>query len=219
MRYIDHVLADVAKWSPGLRFQFEEAKQAIRYGVGERDRVLSEAEATLRAWIDTRADEFAAEPVVVNRHHLTPPHPQPTELAGRWPLHAIYVGRPPMTAAPENSDAGFGWRFARALHNPYPKDMYPDGLERFRSELRRDLKAAKVRAAAPADSPERKRPIPRVDAIDLLMPRHALVCSCVDSPWTPTDPTPADQPLPPAFKCHAHLIIAAWRARRKAGAA
>lgn len=209
MRYIDHVLADVDGWPPALRSEFESLVERLEW------QAFTEKEAAIRAWILTRREEVAHEPVVVNRHHLSPPAPQPTTLEGKWPPFAHYVGRPPMSA--QKDDADPGWRWARALHNPYPKDLYPDGLERFRLDLRRDMHAAKARDAAPEGSEQRRRKIPRVDAIDLLIPRAALVCSCVDSPWTPTDPTPPDKPLPESYRCHAHLIVAAWRARRKVG--
>ncbi len=211
MRYIDHVLADVDGWPPALRSEFESLVERLEW------QAFTEKEAALRAWILTRRDEVAHEPVIVNRHHLSPPTPQPTTLeGGKWPPFAHYIGRPPM-AAQRDDDPADGWRWSRALNNPYPKDLYADGLERFRLDLRRDMAAAKARAAAPEGSDLRRRKIPRVDAIDLLPARCALVCSCVDSPWTPTDPTPADKPLPDSFKCHGHLIVAAWRARRRAG--
>lgn len=205
MRYIDHILSDIEAWPPELRAEFNDLQERLEW------QGFSEAEAALRSWLQTRRDEVAKEPVVVNRHHLTPPSPQPTLLVGgKWPPFAHYIGRPPMSA--KNGD---GWRWSIALHNPYPKDLYPDGLERFRLDLRRDLHAAKLRDTA-ADHEQRRRSIARIDTIDALIPRCSLVCSCVDSPWTPSDPTPAGEPLPASIRCHGHLIVMAWRSRRKA---
>lgn len=205
MRYLAHIHADIERWPATLRAELDERRGRL---VWEK---FAEAEATLRAWLQTRCDEVASEPVIVNRHHLTPATPQPTMLGGKWPSTTRYIGRPPMSAKTDD-----GWSWSWALHNPYPKDLYPDSLERFRLDLRRDLHAARARDAAPQGSDQRRRPIVRVDAIDMLIPRHALVCSCVDSPWTPHDPTPVGDPLPTSIKCHGHLIVMAWRARRKA---
>jgi hypothetical protein len=191
----EQVDADVAAWPAELRERWGEIVSSNHGGAWDR---YPKAEVELRAWLELRDGPRAREPVVLNRHHLTPVAPQP---AGRdWPPLALYCGRAPTSAAPLTERAGLVWRHAHLLGNPYDAASYPDALERYRLDLRRHLQADKV------------KPSPVADAIRELTGRSALVCSCVSSPWTPEIRVPLGTPLPLAVRCHCHLIVAAWRA-------
>lgn len=196
MNFRDHVQADVATWA---ETQAALWRSLVASNFGGEWAKYGAAEVELRAWIEARAT-IATEPVVLNRHHLIPQAPQPIGSSA-WPRGAIYVGRPPMSAG-----EAAGWRFSRLLGNPYSKEDYPDALERYRLDLRRWMREDKV------------RPNPRIDAIRDIEPSAALVCSCVSSPWAPAISVPPEAPLPREVTCHAHLIIAAWRALRRARA-
>ena len=69
LKYTDYVCEDVLSWPLDLREDF------MRHRRVNLER-WSQSEAELRAWIDTRSGEVAKEPVVANRHHLTPETPQ-----------------------------------------------------------------------------------------------------------------------------------------------
>lgn len=210
----DTIRADVEGWPDEIRRQTWRDMVSTN-GHGDWAK-YSAAEVELRAWVETRGGACAVEPVVLNRHHLTPCAPQPTGKA--WPIGAMYAGRPPSTAPKlDSSDhAALGWRISHLLHNPWPAESYPDALERFRLRLREWLLADKRAAEALAADPAAKlRRVPQVDAIRGLEPTAALVCSCVQTtPFTPAGPWPGA--LPPAVKCHCHLIIAAWRSLQRA---
>ena len=199
----EHVQADTDRWSPELRAVWREVVDSNAFGEWAK---YPKAEVELRAWLEIRGP-IAVEPVVLNRHHLLPQDPQPLGSA-KWPREAIYCGRAPTRAPALDRPGGEVWRFAHLLGNPYPKDLYADALERYRIDLRRWLLADRAAVASGG-----KRP-PQVDAIRSLEPRHALVCSCVSSPWTPRIAAPAGQPLSPEVTCHCHLIVAAWRVLR-----
>lgn len=194
MNFRDHVQADVATW-PEAQAALWRSLVASNFG-GEWSK-FPVAEVELRAWLEARAT-IATEPVVLNRHHLIPAAPQPLGSPA-WPRGAIYCGRAPMSAG----DAA-GWLTARMLGNPYSKEVYPDALERYRLDLRRWMREDRV------------RPSPRIDAIRDMEPSSALVCSCVSSPWAPAISVAPEAPLPREVTCHAHLIVAAWRALRRA---
>ena len=201
MNFRDHVQADVATWA---ETQAALWRSLVASNFGGEWAKYGAAEVELRAWIEARAT-IALEPVVLNRHHLIPQAPQPIGHAS-WPRGAIYVGRPPMSAGEAP-----GWRFSRLLGNPYSKEDYPDdALERYRLDLRRWLREDRAAELAGGRRNE------RVDAIRDIEPSAALVCSCVTSPWAPAIQVPPDAPLPREVTCHAHLIVAAWRALRRA---
>lgn len=208
----DDIRADVERWPDDLRAAWQEVVETNNFAEWAK---YPKAEVELRAWLDARAGAFqggddrrelAREPVVLNRHWFTPSTPQPTGKA--WPASAVYIGRPPTTAPALTARGGDAWRYSHLLQNKYPKDLYPDGLQRFRLELRAAMRVDKV------------KPHPVVDAIRSLGPAAALVCSCAQTPFTPEIAVPADAPLPKSVCCHGHLLIMAWRAlngRRPAG--
>lgn len=192
LKYIDHVQADVLSWPQDLR---EDFMRQVRVNVQH----WSQSEAELRAWIDTRSGEVAKEPVVANRHHLTPETPQRDDNRV-WPTWAVYCGRPPIVV----KDGDMGWRYARALGNKWSHRDYPDALERYRHFI----KTAMLRFKAG----ERTE---IVDAIRSILPRHALVCSCVRTPWVSTAPVNPQEALGPEWTCHCQLVVAAWRVLHK----
>lgn len=198
MNFRDYVLADVERWPPHLRAVWDELVATNCFHEWAR---YPKAEVELRAWVETRAGEVAREPVVLNRHHLTPPAPQAAGSKA-WPRHTLYVGRAPITAKPLDQAEGLPWRYAHLLGNKYAKDDYPDALDRYRRDLRAALLADKVKPHSVAD------------AIRDLAPTAALVCSCVSSPWTPEVVIPPHAPTPREVTCHAHVIVMAWRALR-----
>jgi hypothetical protein len=211
VNFREHIQADVETWTdPLLRQIWHDMVETNGHGDWAK---YSKAEVELRAWVETRNGEAAREPVVLNRHHLTPVAPQP---AGRaWPIGAVYAGRAPSTAPRlDSSDpAALGWRISHLLGNPWDRRDYPDALERYRLRLRGWLRADAAAAKALADDPRSPlRRVPEVDAIRDLSTRTALVCSCVSTPWTPEINAPYPAPLPATVVCHCHLIVAAWRA-------
>lgn len=212
MNFREHVLADVETWPAPLAAVFRELVSTKCYGEWTK---YEPAEVELRAWVETRANEAAREPVVLNRHHLTPRAPQPTGKA--WPDWAVYAGRAPSTAPKLGTGtAALAWRISHLLGNPWSAEDYPDALERYRLQLRRWMHADRAAAEALAADPKSPaKRVPEIDAIRDLSPRAALVCSCVSSPWTPEFTAPYPAPLPPSIKCHCHLIVAAWRALNK----
>lgn len=211
MNFREHVRADVESWtSATLRETWRTMVETNGHGDWAK---YSKAEVELRAWVETRSGPDAREPVVLNRHHLTPVAPQAEGKA--WPIGAVYAGRAPSTAPRlDSSDpAALGWRISHLLGNPWDRRDYPDALERYRLRLRgwmqADAAAAKALAADPRASSRR---VPEIDAIRGLTPSSALVCSCVSSPWTPQINAPYPAKLPAEVVCHCHLIVAAWRA-------
>lgn len=211
MNFRQHVAADVATWPAVLREAWEEIVRTSHGGAWLKFPVH---EVELRAWVELRQGEAAREPVVLNRHHLTPCAPQ---AVGRgWPVGAVYAGRAPGSAPALDQDGGEAWRVSHLLGNPWDRQLYPDALERYRLQLRRwlyeDSQAAKALAIDPR-SPLRR--VPAIDAIRDLSTRTALVCSCVTSPWSPVFSAPYPQPLPAEAVCHCHLIVATWRALHK----
>jgi hypothetical protein len=211
VNFREHVQADVESWtSATLRETWHTMVETNGHGDWAK---FSKAEVELRAWVETRSGPDAREPVVLNRHHLTPVAPQAEGKA--WPIGAVYAGRAPSTAPRlDSSDpAALGWRISHLLGNPWDRRDYPDALERYRLRLRgwmqADAAAAKALAADPRAASRR---VPEIDAIRGLTPRSALVCSCVSSPWTPEINAPYPAPLPSTVVCHCHLIVAAWRA-------
>ena len=200
----DDIRADVEGWPEDLRAEWQEVVATNNFHEWAK---YGAAEVELRAWLRFRGP-VAREPVVLNKYWLTPQAPQPTGKG--WPESAVYIGRPPSTAPALTTRGGVAWRFAHLLNNKYPKDLYPDALERFRLDLRAAMLADKV------------KPHPVVDAIRSLGPEAALVCSCVSSPWTPEIAVPSGEYLPKTVCCHGHLLVMAWRAlhgRKPAGIA
>lgn len=188
MNFRAHVLADVASWPPVLQTEWRAAAQALsNYGPAERD---------LRAWVEARRGPQAVEPVVLNRHHLTPSDPQPLGSEA-WPLYSIYCGRASRHVPKLGRPGSEPWRFSHILSNPFKVTETPDALELYRRGLRAELRLGVSGS-------------PILKAISELTPRSALVCSCVTSPWTPEAPDPQER-LPPAFRCHCQLIVAVWR--------
>lgn len=203
----EHIAADVADWPEALVDRWQEI---VSTNNGGRWLKYSAAEVELRAWIELR-EPVAREPVVLNRHHLTPSAPQPSGSSA-WPPGTLYCGRAPMAAPPLERAGGDAWRYAHLLGNRYSRDAYPDALERYRLDLRRWMREDNAARAALAKDPGcGARRSGRVDAIRDLTPTSLLVCSCVASPWAPAIAVPPDAPLPAAVTCHCHLIIAAWR--------
>jgi hypothetical protein len=168
MKYIDHVRADVLTWPGDLREAFM-AQARVKND-------WSQSEAELRQWIDFRCESVAKEPIVVNRHHLTPATPQRDDNRV-WPRWAIYCGRIPTPVR----DGDEGWRFARALGNKWRHQDYPDALERYRTSLKTAIREHREGKFCPV-----------IDAIRSILPRHALVCSCAKTPWTPTAANPRE---------------------------
>ena len=220
MNFRDHVRKDTASWPAELRSKWADVALSAN---GGKWRNMESAELELRAWLEVRDESVAREPVVLNRHHLTPRAAQPFGSPW-WPRQAIYMGRAPITAPPlsaapgqangspdPRSPEGLEWRYAHLLGNRYSKDDYSDALERYRSDLRgwmrEDNAAAKVLALGQAVA----RRHPAIDAIRELTPLSALVCSCVSSPWTPVFRAQPGERLPSEITCHCHLIVAAWR--------
>lgn len=199
MNFRDHVRRDVEeRWPPELRAVWQEIVATNLWGEWAK---YPAAEVELRAWVETRAGDAAREPVVLNRHHLTPQAYQP-EGSKLWPRNSVYVGRAPIAAAPLSTDEGLRWRHAHLLGNKYSKEDYPDALDRYRRDLRSALLADKV------------KPHPVGDVIRGLEPTAALVCSCVTSPWTPELEIKPGEPTPREVSCHAHVIVLAWRSLR-----
>lgn len=209
----DDIRADVETWPERLRVEWQEVVATNNFHEWAK---YPAAEVELRAWLHFRCDPHgvcpgtvvAREPAVLNKYWLTPQAPQP--IGKGWPETAVYIGRPPSTAPALTARGGEAWRYAHLLSNKYPKDLYPDALERFRLDLRAAMRADKV------------KPHPVVDAIRSLGPTAALVCSCVNSPWTPEIAVPSGEPLPKSVCCHGHLLVMAWRAlqpRKAAGIA
>ena len=203
MNFRDHVRKDTASWPPELNAKWAELALSANSG---KWRNMATAELELRAWLEVRDLSVAREPVVLNRHHLTPHTAQPLGSPW-WPRQAIYVGRapitaPPLSAAPEprgkagwvlgaaspdaRSPEGLEWRFSHLLGNRYSKDDYHDALERYRHDLRGWMREDNAAAAVLALGQALARRHPAIDAIRELTPLSALVCSCVSSPWTPT---------------------------------
>lgn len=206
--YREHIRVDVANWPEALAARWQEI---VSTNHGARWLKYSAAEVELRAWLELRAP-LAREPVVLNRHHLTPSAPQAIGSSA-WPPGALYCGRAPMAAPTLDRAGGEAWRYAHLLGNPYSRDAYPDALERYRLDLRRWMRHDNAARAALALEPKcGAQRSARVDAIRDLDRSAVLVCSCVTSPWTPTIVVPPDDPLPIAVSCHCHLIVAAWRA-------
>lgn len=209
MNFRDHVRKDTASWPAELRSKWAEVTISAN---GGRWLKMQTAELELRAWLEVRDASVAREPVVLNRHHLTPATAQPLG-SQQWPRQAIYVGRAPLTAPPlSTSQDGLPWRFAHLLGNRYSKEDYPDALERYRSELRGWMREDNAAAAVLALGQAVARRHPAIDAIRELTPLSALVCSCVTSPWTPVFRSQPGDKLPSEVTCHCHLIVAAWRA-------
>lgn len=192
MSFIDHIEKDVLSWPPDLASAYH---RDVENRLSNRSDRMRESEAKLRSWVDLRHGEIATEPVVLNRHHLKPPFPQRDDSSA-WPQWAIYCGRVPISAR----DGDEGWRFARALGNPWSRRDYPDALERYRRKLREALIS--------------KAHNPITDAIRCLLPRHALVCSCVSSPWTPVS-IEHGKALGSEWTCHCQLIVVARRVLQK----
>lgn len=220
MNFRDHVRKDTASWPPELRSKWAELAISANGGSWQK---MQTAELELRAWLEVRNASVAREPVVLNRHHLTPATAQPLG-SQQWPQQAIYVGRAPLTAPPlsasgpvngspaPRSPEGLDWRFSHLLGNRYSKEDYPDALERYRSELRGWMREDNAAAAVLALGQAVARRHPAIDAIRELTPLSALVCSCVTSPWTPVFRSQPGDKLPSEVTCHCHLIVAAWRA-------
>jgi len=205
--YREHVASDVANWPEATAAAWQDMVKSAngRAWIG-----YGPAEVELRAWLQLRGS-LAREPIVLNRHHLTPSAPQPTGSA-MWPPKSIYCGRAPMSSREDDQ----GWRYARMLGNPYSRDLYHDALERYRIDLRRWLHEDNAAAARLALDPKcGARRSARIDAIRDMAADSVLVCSCVSSPWTPTLVVKPGQPLPSNIVCHCHLIVAAWRSFRR----
>lgn len=224
MNFRDHVRQDTASWPVEIRSKWADVALSAN---GGKWRNMQTAELELRAWLEVRDLSVAREPVVLNRHHLTPSAAQPLSSPW-WPRHAVYVGRapitaPPLSAAPEprgqgqatspdvRSPEGLAWRFSHLLGNRYSKEDYPDALERYRFDLRGWMREDNAAAAVIALGQVVARRHPAIDAIRELTPLSALVCSCVSSPWTPVFRSQPGQRLPSEVTCHCHLIVAAWR--------
>lgn len=229
MNFRDHVRKDTASWPAEMNAKWAELALSAN---GGKWRNMATAELEVRAWLEVRDESVAREPVVLNRHHLTPHAAQPLGSPW-WPRQAIYVGRapitaPPLSAAPEprgkagwvlgvaspdaRSPEGLEWRFSHLLGNRYSKDDYPsDALERYRLDLRGWMREDNAAAAVLALGQAVARRHPAIDAIRELTPLSALVCSCVSSPWTPVFRAQPGERLPSEITCHCHLIVAAWR--------
>ncbi len=207
MNFRDHVREDTSTWPADLLSRWTDLSISAN---GGRWRNMSAAELELRAWIEVREERVAREPVVLNRHHLSPSTPQPLNSPW-WPRQAIYVGRAPLTSPPLTES--LSWRYSHLLGNRYSKEDYADALERYRFDLRGWMR--EDLAAASADQqrlPGGVRHHPAIDALRELTPLSALVCSCVTSPWTPVFRAQPGERLPPSVTCHCHLLVAAWRA-------
>lgn len=225
MNFRDHVRKDTASWPAELRAKWADVALSAN---GGKWRNMQTAELELRAWLEVRDETVAREPVVLNRHHLTPHAAQPLGSPW-WPRQAIYVGRAPITAPPlaaapaargqgqatspdARSPEGLEWRFSHLLGNRYSKEDYPsDALERYRLDLRGWMREDNAAAAVLALGQAVARRHPAIDAIRELTPLSALVCSCVSSPWTPVFRSQPGDRLPSEVTCHCHLIVAAWR--------
>ena len=225
MNFRDHVRKDTANWPAEMNAKWAELALSAN---GGKWRNMATAELELRAWLEVRDESVAREPVVMNRHHLTPHAAQPLGSPW-WPRQAIYVGRAPITAPPLSAaptargqtqagspDArfpeGLEWRFSHLLGNRYSKEDYPsDALERYRLDLRGWMREDNAAAAVLALGQAVARRHPAIDAIRELTPLSALVCSCVSSPWTPVFRAQPGERLPSEITCHCHLIVAAWR--------
>lgn len=204
--YRDHVAADVADWPEAMAAAWQEIVTTANHKTWLK---YSAHEVELRAWLQLRAP-LAREPVVVNRHHLCPSAPQPAG-GHLWPHQALYCGRAPMSARPDDP----AWRYARLLGNPYSRELYSDAIERYRLDLRRWMREDNAAAARLAEDPKcGARRSARIDAIRDLTAESVLVCSCVVSPWTPAVFVKPSEPLPASIVCHCHLIVAAWRSLR-----
>ena len=224
MNFRDHVRKDTASWPAELRSKWADVALSAN---GGKWRNMQTAEFELRAWLEVRDESVAREPVVLNRHHLTPHTAQPLGSPW-WPRQAIYVGRAPITAPPlaaapiargqgqttspeARSPEGLEWRFSHLLGNRYSKDDYSDALERYRHDLRGWMREDNAAAVVLALGQAVARRHPAIDAIRELTPLSALVCSCVSSPWTPVFRAQPGERLPSEITCHCHLIVAAWR--------
>lgn len=224
MNFRDHVRKDTASWPAELRSKWADVALSAN---GGKWRNMQTAEFELRAWLEVRDESVAREPVVLNRHHLTPHTAQPLGSPW-WPRQALYVGRAPITAPPlaatptargqaqatspdARSPEGLEWRFSHLLGNRYSKDDYSDALERYRHDLRGWMREDNAAAAVLALGQAVARRHPAIDAIRELTPLSALVCSCVSSPWTPVFRAQPGERLPSEITCHCHLIVAAWR--------
>lgn len=224
MNFRDHVRKDTASWPAELRSKWADVALSAN---GGKWRNMETAELELRAWLEVRNASVAREPVVLNRHHLTPRTVQPVGSPW-WPSQAIYVGRAPLTAPPlsapldprgqpqtvspdARSPEGLPWRFSHLLGNRYAKEDFPDALERYRLDLRGWILEDNAAAAVLALGQAVARRHPAIDAIRELTPLSALVCSCVTSPWTPVFRAQPGDKLPSEITCHCHLIVAAWR--------
>jgi len=220
MNFRDHVRKDTASWPAELRSKWADVALSAN---GGKWRNMESAELELRAWLEVRDESVAREPVVLNRHHLTPRAAQPFGSPW-WPRQAIYMGRAPITAPPlsaapgqangspdPRSPEGLEWRYAHLLGNRYSKDDYSDALERYRFDLRGWMREDNAAAAVLAHGQAVARRHPAIDAIRELTPLSALVCSCVSSPWTPVFRAQPGERLPSEITCHCHLIVAAWQ--------
>lgn len=207
MNFRDHVRKDTASWPADLNAKWAEVAISAN---GGKWRNMPTAELELRAWLEVRDESVAREPVVLNRHHLTPDTVQPLGSPW-WPRRAIYVGRALITSQPLSTADGLAWRFSHLLGNRYSKEDYTDALERYRFDLRGWMREDNAAAAVLAHGQAVARRHPAIDAIRELTPLSALVCSCVSSPWTPVFRAQPGERLPSEITCHCHLIVAAWR--------
>ena len=205
MNFRDHVRKDTASWPAELRSKWADVALSAN---GGKWRNMESAELELRAWLEVRDESVAREPVVLNRHHLSPRAAQPLGSPW-WPRQAIYVGRAPLTSPPLTES--LAWRYSHLLGNRYSKEDYPDALERYRFDLRGWMREDNAAAAVLAAGQVVARRHPAIDAIRELTPLSALVCSCVSSPWTPVFRAQPGERLPSEITCHCHLIVAAWR--------
>lgn len=183
MSYIDDVRATMETWAPEL--------QAVAQGyMNDREREgFSLSESRLRAWIELRP---AAEPVVLNRHHLTEDGEDRP-----WPRQCMYVGRPfpfcnPFPRNMRISD------FMRIVERRWPAALIKKWRARYqesrdRTGLVLDLHRVDLWLALQRDRLTH-------DALAGVPPNAALVCSCATSPHE-------EQSNP----CHGFTLVRAWR--------
>lgn len=206
MNFRDHVREDTSTWPSDMLSRWTDLSVSAN---GGRWRNMPTAELELRAWLEVRDERVAREPVVLNRHHLSPSTPQPLQSPW-WPRQAIYMGRAPLTAQPLSES--LVWRYSHLLGNRYAKEDFSDALERYRLDLRGWMREDLAAGSAAQRSIPGARHHPAIDALRELTPLSALVCSCVTSPWTPVFRTQPGDRLPSSVTCHCHLLVAAWRA-------
>ena len=116
MNFRDHVREDTSTWPADLLSRWTDLSISAN---GGRWCNMPTAELELRAWLEVRDERVASEPVVLNRHHLSPSAPQPLKSPW-WPRQAIYVGRAPLTAPPLAES--LVWRYSHLLGNRYSQE-------------------------------------------------------------------------------------------------